>query len=75
METILEYTINISGRRKVSGMSMAQQVLDYRKKINENQRQIREMVMESYWDIAAGKGRDCNELFEELEKRYVRNRV
>lgn len=27
------------------------------------------MVLESCRDIAAGKGRDCNEFFEELEKR------
>lgn len=44
-------------------MSSAQQILDYRKEIDENQRQIRDMVMESYRDIAAGKGRDCNEFF------------
>lgn len=44
-------------------MSLAQQILDYRKEIDENQRQIRDMVMESYRDIAAGKGRDCNEFF------------
>lgn len=56
-------------------MSLAQQILDYRKEIDENQRQIRDMVMESYRDIAAGKGRDCNEFFEELEKRYSNDRV
>ena len=56
-------------------MSSTQQVLDYRKEIDENQRQIREMVMESYRDIAAGKGRDCNEFFEELEKRYTNDKV
>jgi len=56
-------------------MSPAQQVLDYRREIDENQKQIREMVMESYRDIATGKGRDCNEFFEELEKRYSNDRV
>ena len=56
-------------------MSPAQQVLDYRREIDENQKQIREMVMESYRDIAAGKGRDCNEFFEELETRYSDDRV
>jgi hypothetical protein len=56
-------------------MSPAQQVLDYRKEIDENQRQIREMVMESYRDITAGKGRDCNEFFDELEKRYTNERI
>ena len=46
-------------------MSQLQQALDYQ----------REMVMESCYDIAAGKGRDCNEFFEELEKRYTNGRV
>ena len=55
-------------------ISPAQQVLDYRIEIDENQKQIREMVMESYCDIVAGKGRDCNEFFEELEKRYSNDR-
>jgi hypothetical protein len=31
---------------------------------------LREMVLESYRDIAVGKGRDHNEFFNELEKRY-----
>ena len=52
-------------------MSPAQQVLDYRREIDENQKQIQEMVMESYRDIVAGKGRDCNEFFEELECRIT----
>ena len=56
-------------------MSLAQQVLDYRREIDENQKQIREMVMESYCDIAAGKGRECNEFFEELEKKYSNDRI
>lgn len=28
------------------------------------------MMMESYHDIATGKGRNCNEFFNELEKKY-----
>ena len=56
-------------------ISPAQQVLDYRREIDENQKQIREMVMKSYRDIAAGKGRDCNQFFEELEKRYSNDSV
>lgn len=51
-------------------MSPIQQDLDYRRKIDENQKQVREMVMESYHDIAIGKGRDCNEFFIELEEKY-----
>ena len=56
-------------------MDPTQQVLDYRREIDENQKRVREMVMESYRDIAAGKCRDCNEFFEELEKRYNNDRV
>ena len=52
-----------------------EQVLDYRREIEENQNQIWEMVMKSYQDIAAGKGRNCNEFFDELEKRYIYDRV
>lgn len=37
---------------------------------DENMEQVREMVLESYHDIAAGKGRECNEFFDELEQRY-----
>ena len=44
--------------------------LDYCREINENQKQVREMAMESHHDIVAGKGRDCNEFFDELEKKY-----
>lgn len=43
-----------------------------RKEIDENQKQIREMVMESYRDIAVGKGRDCREFFDKLEKKYTK---
>ncbi len=67
--------LKIHMKKEVSCMSPAQQVLDYRKEIDENQRQIREMVMESYRDITAGKGRDCNEFFDELEKRYTNERI
>lgn len=36
----------------------------------ENQQNVREMVMESYHDMQSGKGRDCKEFFSELESRY-----
>ncbi len=51
-------------------MSPTQQMLEYQKELDENQMQVRKMVLESYRDIASGKGRDCNEFFDELEKRY-----
>lgn len=62
-------------RNEVICVSPAQQVLDYSREIDENQKQVREMVMESYHDIAVGKGRDCNEFFDELEKRYSNGSV
>lgn len=66
-----EYTkVRDEKRNEVVCMSPTQQVLDYRKEIDENQKQIRELVMKSYHDIAVGKGRDCNEFFDELEQRY-----
>lgn len=51
-------------------MSSAQQALNYQREIDVNQKQVRDMAMESCRDIADGKGRDCNEFFVELEKRY-----
>ena len=33
--------------------------------------QERELVLKSYKDIADGKGRDCNDFFDELENRYL----
>lgn len=56
-------------------MSPAQQLLDYRREVDENQKEVRQIVLESYRDVAAGKGRDCNEFFDELEKRYSNVRV
>ena len=51
-------------------MSPMRNVLQYEQELSENQRTIREMVLESVKDIKAGKGRDYNEFFDELEKRY-----
>lgn len=62
-------------KKKVSCMSSAQQALNYQREIDVNQKQVRDMAMESYRDIADGKGRDCNEFFVELEKRYSNDRV
>ena len=53
----------------MSCVGIVQQTLDYQREKEENQKQIRKMVLESYHDIAAGKGRENNEFFEELEAR------
>ena len=38
--------------------------------MEENQKEIRKMVMDSYHDMENGKGRDYKEFFAELESRY-----
>lgn len=56
-------------------MSPTQQLLDCGNQVDVQKRHVREMVLESYHDIATGKGRDCNEFFDELEQRYTGVRV
>lgn len=43
---------------------------DFINAMEENQKDIRKMVMDSYRDIEKGKGRDYKEFFAELESRY-----
>lgn len=43
---------------------------DYISTMEENQQEIRRMIMDSYHDIQAGKGRDYKDFFAELESRY-----
>ena len=38
--------------------------------MEENQKEIRKIVMDSYHDMENGKGRDYKEFFAELESRY-----
>ena len=38
--------------------------------MKENQKKVREMVMESYRDMQDGQGRDYKEFFTEMESRY-----
>lgn len=38
--------------------------------MEENQKEIRKMVMDSYHDMENGKGRDYKEFFAELESKY-----
>lgn len=38
--------------------------------MNENKKNVREMVMESYHDMQMGKGRNYKEFFSEMESRY-----
>lgn len=38
--------------------------------MEENKKDIRELVMKSYYDIDKGKGREYKDFFAELESRY-----
>jgi len=39
-------------------------------KIEDNTKEVRAMVMDSYQDMLDGKGRDYKDFFRELESRY-----
>lgn len=43
---------------------------DFIDAIEENQKDVRKMVMDSYRDIEKKKGRDYKDFFAELESRY-----
>lgn len=43
--------------------------------MEENQKIVRKMVMDSYQDMLAGKGRNCEEFFDELESRYKNAKI
>ena len=76
MVDAFEYTkIRYYFRKEVICMSPTQQLLDCGNQVDVQKRHVREMVLESYHDIATGKGRDCNEFFDELEQRYTGVRV
>ncbi len=42
----------------------------YAATIEENQKAVRKMVLDSYQDMLDGKGRDYKVFFSELESRY-----
>lgn len=43
---------------------------NYATVMEENQKEVRKMVMNSYHDMEQGKGRDYKEFFAELKSRY-----
>lgn len=43
---------------------------DYAAVLDENKKEIRKMVMDSYEDMLGGKGKDYKTFFTELERRY-----
>jgi len=56
-------------------MTPVQKLQNYQKELNENEKQVRELVLESHKDIALGKGREYNKFFDELESRYMNAKV
>lgn len=48
---------------------------DFIDAMEENQKDVRKMVMDSYHDIGKEKGRDYKEFFAELESRYRKANV
>lgn len=59
-----------SGRRYFMDAALKADRDSVMAEIEENQKNVREMVMESYQDIQAGKGRNYREFFSEMESRY-----
>jgi len=47
------------------------QTREYREEVQNNQKIVRERILESVKDIETGKGREHNEFFDALEKRYT----
>ena len=51
-------------------MTPVEQLLERTNNVDDAHEETREKVLESFKDISLGKGRDCNEFFDDLEKRY-----
>ena len=47
-----------------------QKQMNYAAAMEENQKDVRKMVLDSYHDMEQGKGRDYKEFFSELVSRY-----
>lgn len=47
-----------------------QKQTNYAAAMEENRKDVRKMVLDSYHDMEQGKGRDYKEFFSELESRY-----
>ncbi len=54
----------------VDGSNSNSEKIRFLDAMEENQKDVRKMVMDSYHDIEKGKGRDYKEFFAELESRY-----
>lgn len=47
------------------------QEIDYERELREDQKAVRKKILESMRDIKAGRGREYNEFFDELERKYT----
>jgi hypothetical protein len=47
------------------------EALKFRQELDENQKMVRDMVLQSVNDVKAGKGKDYKTFFDELERRYT----
>lgn len=52
------------------GVTVTVRKSDFIDAMEENEKDVRKMVMDSYHDIEKGKGRDYKEFFAKLESRY-----
>lgn len=43
--------------------------------MQDNQQNVRDMVLDSYQDMLDGKGRDYKEFFAEMESRYKTDKL
>lgn len=59
----------MSSVKGVAIMTSAE-ALAYERELEENQKKVRQLVLDSLEDVKKGKGRDFDEVFGELEKRY-----
>lgn len=49
----------------------ALEALTHTEDFTENQKAVREMVLDGLRDIDAGRTRNCDEFFKDLENRYL----
>lgn len=68
-----ETELEVADTRKdelLMGTTVTVKKSDFIDAMEENQKDVRKMVMDSYRDIEKGKGKDYKEFFAELERRY-----
>jgi len=54
----------------ILGMAINLERKSFTAVMEENQKEVRRMVLDSYQDMLDGKGRDYKDFFAELESRY-----